>query len=346
MAYWHCRLDDEVEFYFLIPWCLEPSLLTQKGTTMNWTKLNHIALISGGLLAAFAGVAYQGSLANTNVTPTMTFGLLASLVMVMWSRISVVIGKANDGDVSTAQKIWHALVGVAGMVAPILVMLSSHFAPGSKYAIVAGFLSTFLGDLTKTGDVQILNSLQKISILVLAATLLWPFTARSAEPTPSDESPPISFCFGTSFNCVVPDFNLNTVAYDLGTKQWKAGVTTVAVGYMFLYASDQPWSSGCALHAAGQWSQGQPSYFALVPSLVIAKYFELGMSFIFLNGSIEKDMVLGLSANAENLVGLVTGKGIKQRYEARRQSYQQEQMRLVAKADEDERAARIIREGK
>lgn len=64
---------------------------------MNWTKLTHIALISAGLLAAFAGVVYQSSLAGQQVTPTMTFGILAGLVLVMWSRLSTIVrGKLDD----------------------------------------------------------------------------------------------------------------------------------------------------------------------------------------------------------------------------------------------------------
>lgn len=222
---------------------------------MNWTKLAHVGLISAGLLAAFAGVVYQGSLAGQTVSPTMTFGILAGLVLVMWSRLSsIALGKVDDSDITTAQKIWHTCIGLAGMVAPLVVFLSSHFAPGSKYAIVGGFLSTFLGDLSKTGDLHIFDGLKKVAVLALASALFLQSTARAAEPTPSDAAPPISFCIGQSFNCVLPDFNVNTVAYDLGAKQWKAGVNTIAVGYMFLYASDQPWSSGLALHAAGQWS--------------------------------------------------------------------------------------------
>ena len=312
---------------------------------MNWTKLKHIVLISGGLLAAAAGVVYQGSLAGQYVTPFMSFGILASLVMVMWARTSVILGKADDGDVSTSQKIWHTAVGLAGMLAPIFVSLSNHFAPGSKAFIISGFLSTFAGDLSKAGDLPV-ATIKKIVIALGLSTLLLSSPAQAAEPTPSEAAPPISFCFGTSFNCVVPDFNVNTVAYDLGAKQWKAGITNIAVGYMFLYASDQPWSSGFAIHGAGQWSQGQPSYFAIVPTLVIAKYFEVGVSFIFLNGSIEKDLVLGLSANAEIITSLFTGKTIKERYEAKKLSYRQEQMRLVAKLEEDDRDARSIREVK
>ena len=72
-----------------------------------------------------------------------------------------------------------------------------------------------------------------------------------------------------------------------------------------------------ALHGAGSFNQGTPSYFALTPTIVIAKYFEVGASFIFLNGAIEKDLTLGFSFNAETLMSWLSGKGIKARYQAK-----------------------------
>jgi hypothetical protein len=323
---------------------------------VNWNKLKHVVLIAGGLLAAFAGVVYQGSLADNQVTPTMTFGVLAGLLLVGWSRLEVVLGRANDGDVSTIDRLFHGAVALAGMAMPILVLVKSRYAPGSQGFIVAGYVTTFLGDLTRADAVskaplppESSASIKNITggalaVLLAAGLLAQSSTALAAEPTPSDVAPPISFCIGQTFNCGLPDFNLNTVSYDLGLAQWKAGVTTVAVGYMFLYASDKPWASGAALHGAGQWSQGAPSYFALVPTLVFAKYFEVGMSFVFLNGRIEKDVTLGLSANAENLMTLVTGKTMSVRLQAARLAYAAERERQVAKVDEDERAAREIRQ--
>jgi hypothetical protein len=82
-----------------------------------------------------------------------------------------------------------------------------------------------------------------------------------------------------------------------------------------------------------QWDQGSPSYFALVPTLVFAKYFEVGMSFAFKDGSIEKYITIGLSANAENLTALVTGKTISTRLQSAKLAYAEEQERKLAKAD-------------
>lgn len=309
---------------------------------MNWTKVKHVALISLGLLSAFAGVVYQSTLAGNEVGAGMTFGVLAGLVLVMWSRLEVILGKADAGDVSTITRIFHGAAAVSGLVMPLLVLITSHFTPGSQAFIVAGYAATFLGDLSKTGGVlpvdlgKILSGGKPILewlLLFLSPTVLVGFTllttspVLAADPTPSDAAPPISFCIGQSFNCVIPDFSLNTVNYDLGAKQWKAGVTSIAVGYAFLYASDQPWSSGLALHGAGSFNQGTPSYFALTPTIVIAKYFEVGASFIFLNGAIEKDLTLGFSFNAEILTTLFTGKNIATRYQARLAAARQPEIR-------------------
>ena len=292
---------------------------------MNWTKVKHVVLISLGLLSAFAGVVYQSTLAGNQVGAGMTFGVLAGLVLVMWSRIQTILGKANEGDVATITRIFHGAAALAGMLMPVLVLATSHFSSGSQAAIVAGYAATFLGDLSKTGGVLPVNIgktvpqwlLLFLTPAVLAGFILVPSPARAADPTTSDAAPPISFCIGQTFNCVVPDFSLNTVNYDLGAKQWKAGVTSIAIGYAFLYASDQAWSSGVALHGAGSFNQGTPSYFAITPTLVIAKYFEVGASFIFLDGSIEKDLTLGLSINAETLTSWLSGKSIAARYQTR-----------------------------
>ncbi len=318
---------------------------------MNWTKIRHLVLITLGLLAAFAGVVYQGSLADTQVGPGMTFGLLAGLVLAMWSRWRAVIGQPVGDDYTTIERVFHGAATAAGLLVPIVVLVSSRFAAGSKAFIVGGYVSTVLGDLAKTGGVvpAVLDQGKKIGQLLFlaglsAGLLLMHPRALAAEPIPSDAAPPISFCLGQTFHCVVPDFNLNTVSYDLGSKKWKAGVTQVGVGYALLFYSDQPWSSGVALHAAGQWSQGQPSYFAVTPTLVFAKFFEVGATFVFLDGAIEKDLTLGLSANFEVLTALATGKSIPQRLQALKLAYREAEERRMAAADEDAREARRIRE--
>lgn len=158
--------------------------------------------------------------------------------------------------------------------------------------------------------------------LLAALSLL---TLLSAHPGPAradlaldDVAPPLSFCFGKTSICVMPDLNLSTVNYDLDAKKWDAGVTSVGVGYMLLFASDRPYASGIALHGAGQWSQTGPSYFALVPTVVLAKYFEVGVRLSFMDGSIGKYLTLGLGANADVIMSWLTGKNIRERLAAKR----------------------------
>jgi len=314
---------------------------------MNWTKWKHVSYVTFGLLAAFAGIVYQGSLAGNQVGPGLTFGMLAGLVLVMWSRWRVALGKVDDGDVTTLERVFHAVAGIAGLAMPIVALASGKFAPGSEAFIISGYVSTFLGDLSKTGGVlPVPVDLPKapLAILILVGVLLAPGRILAQEPTTSDVAPPISFCLPGTFHCMVPDFNLNTVNYDLGAKHWKAGITQIGVGYAFLFYTDQPWSFGAALHGAGQWSQGQPSYFALTPTLVFFKVFEAGASFIFLDGSVEKDLTLGISANAESIMALVTGKNIRARHEEAKASYRARLERERAAADEGDREARRIRE--
>jgi hypothetical protein len=303
---------------------------------INWTKVKHITTISLGLLAAFAGIAYQSGIAGNEVAPGLSFGVLAGLILVLWSRWQVIAGKPEASEVSTVVRLFHFSASAAGMLVPIVVLVSSKFSAGSKAFIVGGYVSTFLGDLAKVGSAaSIIDTSKKIGILlVVASSLLAPSVlAAGAEPTPSDVAPPLSFCLPGTFHCVVPDFNLNTVNYDLGAAKWKAGVTQVGVGYALLFYSDRPWASGVALHGAGQWSQGQPSYFALAPTLVFLKVFEVGVTFTLLDGRIEKDLTLGLSVNAETVLSTLTGQGIAKRLQAAKMAYRQNVERTTANAE-------------
>lgn len=237
---------------------------------IDWTKVKHIVAVSLGLLASFAGIAYQSSLAGNEVAPGLTFGVLAGLVLVLWSRWQVIMGSPNATDVTATTRALHVTSSVAGLLVPVAVLVSSKFAAGSKAFIVGGYVSTFLGDLAKVGGIApAVDVAKKVGLVLLVSASLFatPAMAADAEPTSSDVAPPLSFCLPGTFHCVVPDFNLNAVNYDLGAQKWKAGVTQVGVGYALLFYSDKPWSSGIALHGAGQWSQGQSSYFALTPTL-------------------------------------------------------------------------------
>jgi hypothetical protein len=138
--------------------------------------------------------------------------------------------------------------------------------------------------------------------------------ALAADPTPSMVAPPISFCIGQSFTCVVPDLNSSFANYDLMTKKWSGGVQTIAAGYALLFFSDQPYAIGPALHGAFNFSQEAPSDLSIVPTIVFFKYLELGINVVFLDGSIKYGMAFGLSGNFEAIMTLVTGKNIGERH--------------------------------
>jgi hypothetical protein len=153
-----------------------------------------------------------------------------------------------------------------------------------------------------------------LTVLAVLSLVLPTPRALAADPTPSAVAPPISFCVGQSFTCVVPDFNAAFATYDLVAKKWSGGVDTVAAGYALLFFSDQPYALGPALHAAFNFSQSAPSYFSVFPTVVLFRFFEVGANVVFLDGSIKYSLSAGLSANFEAATTLVRGKNIGERY--------------------------------
>lgn len=154
-------------------------------------------------------------------------------------------------------------------------------------------------------------------LTTIALALARPSQAQ-AQVTPDRVAPPLSFCIGETSACVMPDFNLTTINYDLAAKKWQAGTTSLGIGYMLLLASDKPYASGVAVHVAGQWSQSQPSYLALAPTLVLLKYFELGATWNLMDGGDKWYITFGLGANADTLMALLTGKNLNDRLRAAR----------------------------
>ena len=148
---------------------------------------------------------------------------------------------------------------------------------------------------------------------ILAAT-----QAHAQTPTPSDVAPPLSFCLGDTFTCVVPDLGLQTINYDLKAKQWAGGVTAAGIGYALLFASDKPYASGFAIHASFDFSQAMPSYFAPTFSGVAFHWFEAGYTPVFMSGKIGQQLTLGVNISAESILSLFTGKNISQRLTAKR----------------------------
>jgi len=131
--------------------------------------------------------------------------------------------------------------------------------------------------------------------------------SQLADPSADDVSPRLSTCLGRTTHCVMPDFDLGAVSYDFGAKKWQGGVTSIGVGYMLLFWSTSPLASGVALHGAGQFSQGQPSYFALTPTLVLARYFEAGCTLELADGGFSAQLTLGLGVAWDLLTGKTMG---------------------------------------
>lgn len=157
-----------------------------------------------------------------------------------------------------------------------------------------------------------------LAVLTIVALALTKPTPSRAQVTPDKVAPPLSFCIGKTSACVMPDFNLTTVNYDLSAKKWQTGTTSLSIGYMLLLASDKPYASGIAAHVAGQWSQSQPSYLALAPTLVLLKYFEVGVTWNLMDGGDKWYVTFGIGANADTLVSLLTGKNLGDRLRAAR----------------------------
>lgn len=128
------------------------------------------------------------------------------------------------------------------------------------------------------------------------------------EPVADDVSPRLSTCLGRTTHCVMPDFNLSTVNYDFSSKKWAEGVVGVGAGFMLLFWSTSPLASGVAMHGAGQFGQGQPSYFALTPTLVLARYFEAGATIKLADGNnTSVQLTLGLGIAWDLLTGRTMG---------------------------------------
>ena len=254
---------------------------------INWEKLRHMAYVSLGLAAAFAGVVYQGSLASDQVAPGVTFGVLAGLVLVLWSRWQVIYGTANQGDVATTQRIFHSVAAAAGLAVPVVVMFSSRYAPGSKAFIAAGYLSTFLGDLTKAaGEAPVLSSrAAKVAAVVLfvAFPLLAPARASALGLS--------SFggCWdlpGGQIACTRVSGAAFLGQYDATTGKFGGGLTPGA-GYGFSLTSGDPtksWLEGAMdVYLAAQFGQTSatdgtpiPNNVTLMGVLSFADYMRVG----------------------------------------------------------------------
>jgi hypothetical protein len=155
---------------------------------------------------------------------------------------------------------------------------------------------------------------RQLFFILTALFIAVPAFAQTPTPiTYNDAAPPLSFCLGQSTTCVMPDFGLQTVNYDLKAKAWSGGVQTLAVGYALLFASNQPYASGVALHASFNFDQKTPSYFAPTFAFVGFHWFEIGYTPVFLDGQIGQKLTLGVNLTAEAITALLTGQSLDAR---------------------------------
>jgi hypothetical protein len=239
---------------------------------INWVKMRHMAYVSLGLTAAFAGVVYQGGLARSQVSPGVSFGVLAGLVLVLWSRWQVIWGTANQGDVATIQRAFHSAAALAGLTVPAVVVLSSRYAPGSKAFIAAGYLSTFLGDLNKaSGDVPLLSSkAAKVAVVVLA--IAFPVLAPSRALALGLSS--FGSCWdlpGGQIACTRVSGAAFLGQYDATTGKFGGGIAPGA-GYGFSLTSGdptKPWLEGAVdAYLAAQFGQTSAAGGTPIPNNV------------------------------------------------------------------------------
>lgn len=141
------------------------------------------------------------------------------------------------------------------------------------------------------------------AVLSLALSLTFSSSSAAQAQTPNAVAPTMSFCLGESTHCVMPDFNVSAINYDLRKKKWDGGVTSVGAGYMLLFYSDQPWASGIAVHVGGKFSQSEPNYFALTPTLVACRYFEAGVTIKLVDGGVDTLVTLGVGLAWDFLTG-------------------------------------------
>jgi hypothetical protein len=156
-------------------------------------------------------------------------------------------------------------------------------------------------------------------IFLLSTVVARADTQVSVPPTPSSISPVLSFCIGITFHCVLPDLNLMAVNYDLSTKKWDGQVQSVGLGYALLFYSDKPYASGVALHGAGQFKDSGPKYFSIIPTLVFARYFEVGATFQLADGAINKWLTLGVGFQSD----VLSGRPMASRHQAALSAYRE-----------------------
>lgn len=257
-----------------------------------------IALAAGVVLAALLNAAEIGELKN----------ILAAAGVVAAPIIAGVLGHLTKGS------------GAAYFVTLIpAILLNLQKALGASSGAVPAKAMAEVTDLP-TAKLPQPGPAGKVTVFAVLAlgSLLLAGQARAQSLVPSDVAPPLSFCFGASTTCVVPDSGLQAVNYDLVNKKWSGGITGAGVGYALLFAADTAYASGVSIHVTFNFSQEAPSYLAPTFAFVLAHILELGYTPVFFDGRIGQQITLMIGANAEAIMTAYTGKRLGERLAAKR----------------------------
>ena len=265
-------------------------------------------------------------------------GVIAIPIVTIWQSSSDMAAKiamsvatviALCFNLAQRKQIEQIVLGALAVLGPVATIIFTHVTTGSAIASFIGVALAVITDLTKALTGQDLNkravppttdSSTGAKVSGAAAGILLMLLCSSAlaqTPTPNDVAPPLSFCFGATTTCVVEDFNLQMINYDLIAKQWSGGITAAGIGYALLYRSDTPYASGAAVHVAFNFDQGSPSYFAPTFSAVFCHWFEAGYTPVFYDGHIGQKITLMVGLNAEQVMTMLTGKRLGQRLAAK-----------------------------
>ena len=195
----------------------------------------------------------------------------------------------------TKSKLLHYFLAVGGVLAVLAPDLTSLAATLSGLGIGwLNWVAKGLGIAALIGSrwdvmrakVQPLlckpSSNTPVICALILGSLLIAGTAR-ADFNLDDVAPRVTKCWGTT--CVMPAASVNAVLFDLNTKTWQAGTTSLGAGLALLFMADSAWASGLTAHLTGVLAQEGPSFAMPTAGLVLARYFEVGYSYRFSEGS-------------------------------------------------------------
>ncbi len=130
-----------------------------------------------------------------------------------------------------------------------------------------------------------------VRIFILAAAALVSFFVTlavcegkaHADVDLNDIAPRLTKCWGTT--CLQPAASVNAGLFDLKSRTWQAGTTSLGAGLEILFAADQAYSSGVSAHLTGTISQQNASLIMPTVGVVICRYAEIGYSYKLASGT-------------------------------------------------------------